>query len=269
MDMQLSGKRALVTGSTSGIGAQCARVLAGEGVSVVINGRNAERAEAVAKEIRDAGGNVAVALGDIATEEGAAAVAKQALEAFGGIDILVNNAGGNIEQAHPSWFEADIDEWIADYRQNAVGPVQMIHALVPAMKERGWGRVIQISSRNAISPHTLFPTYGAAKAAVNNLTLSLSKELAGTGITSNGIMPGLIYTPALESWFKDMAKRHAGIDDPEAGKAFVLKNIIHQTVDRLGQPIDIAAAVCFIASPLSDFMTGTTFRIDGGSTPTV
>ncbi len=137
------------------------------------------------------------------------------------------------------------------------------------MKERGWGRVIQISSRNSISPHALFPTYGAAKAAVNNLTLSLSKHLAGSGVTSNGIMPGLIYTPQLEGWFKDMAKRHADIDDPEAGKAFVLKNIIHQTVDRLGEPMDIAAAVCFIASPLSDFMTGTTFRIDGGSTPSV
>jgi hypothetical protein len=84
-----------------------------------------------------------------------------------------------------------------------------------------------------------------------------------TGVTSNGIMPGLIYTPTLDGCFKDMAKRHAGIDDPDAGKAFVLKNIIHQTVNRLGQPMDIAAAVCFIASPLSDFMTGTTFRIDG------
>ncbi len=145
----------------------------------------------------------------------------------------------------------------------------MIHAVVPAMKERGWGRVIEISSRNAISPHAPLPTYGAAKAAVNNLTLSLSKHLAGTGVTSNGIMPGPIYTPALENWFKDMAKRHAGIEDAAAGQAFVLKTIIHQTVNRLGQPMDIAAAVCFIASPLSDFMTGTTFRIDGGSTPTV
>ncbi len=101
MDMLLRGKRALVTGSTSGIGAQCARVLAGEGVSVVINGRNAGRAEAIAKEVRDAGGTVAVALGDITTEEGAAAVAKGALEAFGGIDILVNNAGGNNRRIPP------------------------------------------------------------------------------------------------------------------------------------------------------------------------
>lgn len=269
MDMLLKGKRALVTGSTSGIGAQCARVLAGEGVSVVITGRNAERAEAVASDIREKGGTVAMVLGDVTTEEGIKAVADGAAKAFDGIDILVNNVGGPTREAHPSWFDASPDEWLDDFEQNTVATVRLIHALVPPMKQRGWGRVIQISSRNAISPHALFPSYGATKSAVNNLTLSLSKDLAGTGVTSNGIMPGLIDTPQLGNWFKDMAKRHANIDDPEAGKAFVLKNIIHQTVDRLGQPMDIAAAVCFLASPLTDFMTGTTFRIDGGSTPTV
>jgi 3-oxoacyl-[acyl-carrier protein] reductase len=269
MDMGLRGKRALVTGSTSGIGAQCARVLAAEGVSVVINGRNAERAEAVAAEIRAARGGAMIVLGDVTTEASAQSVIEGARAAFGSIDILVNNVGNPTQEAHASWFDAPPEEWIADYHQNMLAAVRLIHAFVPAMKERGWGRVIQISARNAISPHALFPTYGAAKSAVNNLTLSLSKELAGTGVTSNGIMPGLIYTPTLHCWFKGMAKRHAGIDDPDAGKAFVLKNIIHQTVNRLGQPMDIAAAVCFIANPLSDFMTGTTFRIDGGSTPTV
>ena len=136
------------------------------------------------------------------------------------------------------------------------------------MRERRWGRVIQISSRNAISAYAQFGPYGAAKAAVNNLTLSLSKALAGTGVTSNGIMPGLIYTPLVDPWFKALAKQ-LGSDDPQVGKEFALKNMLQQTVTRLGQPKDIAAAVCFIASPLSDFMTGTTFRIEGGATPTV
>jgi 3-oxoacyl-[acyl-carrier protein] reductase len=269
MEMLLKGKRALVTGSTSGIGAECARVLAGEGVRVVINGRNREPAEAVVGEIRAAGGYAAVALGDVTTEDGVRSVVEGTKAAFDGIDILVNNVGNPTQEAHASWFDASFHEWVADYYQNTLAAVRLIHAFVPAMKERGWGRVIQISSRNAISPHALFPTYGAAKAATNNLTLSLSKDLAGTGVTSNGIMPGLIYTPALDDWFETMARRHADTDDPEAGRAFVLKNIIHQTVDRLGQPMDIAAAVCLIASPLSDFMTGTTFRIDGGSTQTV
>ena len=91
-------------------------------------------------------------------------------------------------------------EWIDDYHQNTIAAVRLIHAFTPAMKERGWGRLIQVSSRNAISPHAHLPTYGAAKAALNNVTLSLSKELAGTGVTSNGIMPGLIYTPQLDKF---------------------------------------------------------------------
>jgi len=269
MDMLLHDKRALITGSTSGIGAECARMLAAEGACIVINGRSRERADAVADEIRAAGGRAAVVLGDVTAEGGARAVAESAEAAFGGIDILVNNVGNPTRDAHGSWFDAPPEEWVADFRQNTLAAVRLIHALVPAMKERRWGRVIQISSRNAISPHALLPAYGAAKSAVNNLTLSLSKELAGTGVTSNGIMPGLIYTPTLDGWFQAMARRHAGTDDPEAGRSYVLKNIVHQTVDRLGQPRDIAAAVCLLASPLSDFMTGTTFRIDGGSTPTV
>lgn len=268
MDMQLTGKRVLITGSTSGIGAECARMLAAEGASVVVNGRNFERASIIVEGIKVGGGIAKIALGDVTTDEGCSAVVDAAKDAFGGVDILVNNVGNPTQESHPSWFDASLEEWIADFHQNTIAAVRLIHAFVPAMKVRGWGRLIQISSRNAISPHALFPSYGAAKAALNNLTLSLSKELAGTGVTSNGIMPGLIYTPQLDQWFAETAHRQ-GSDDPEFGKDFVLKNIIHQTVNRLGMPRDIAAAVCFLASPTSDFMTGTTFRMDGGSTPTV
>jgi 3-oxoacyl-[acyl-carrier protein] reductase len=269
MDMQLQGKRALISGSTSGIGAACARILASEGVRVAVNGRSRGRAEKVADEIRDEGGEVLVAPGDVTSEDGARSVVEKVEEAFGGIDILVNNVGNPSEESHDSWFDAPVDEWMRDCHQNTLAAVRLIHAFVPAMQQRGWGRVIQVSSRNAISPHTLFPTYGAAKAALNNLTLSLSKELAGSGVTSNGIMPGLIYTPQLDSWFLETARRHLGSDDRQAGRDYVLKNIIKQSVNRLGQPADIASAVCFLASPISDFMTGTTFRIDGGSTQTV
>lgn len=269
MDMQLKGKRALVTGSSSGIGAEIARMLAAEGVKVVVHGRDPGRTRAVATEIETAGGQAATALGDLTTDEGAAAVIEAAQRAFGGIDILVNNVGGSASVAHPTWFEAPLEEWAENYRHNTLAAVRLIQAFVPGMRERRWGRVIQISSRNAISPHAQLGAYGAAKAALNNLTLSLSKALAGTGVTSNGVMPGLIYTPQLDSWFVEMARKHAGTNDPKAGQAHVLKNIVHQTVERLGQPKDIAAAVCYIASPLSDFMTGTTFRIDGGATPTV
>ena len=269
MDMQLKGKRALVTGSSSGIGAEIARMLAAEGVKVVVHGRDEARTQAVATEIETAGGQAATALGDLTKDGGATAVIEAALHAFDGIDILVNNVGGPASVAHRTWFDAPLEEWAETYRHNALAAVRLIQAFVPGMRERRWGRVIQISSRNAISPHAQFGPYGASKAAVNNLALSLSKALAGTGVTSNGVMPGLIYTPQLDSWFVEMAQKHAGTTDPKAGQEHVLKNVVHQTVDRLGQPGDIGAAVCYLASPLSDFMTGTTFRIDGGATPTV
>src|SRR5580698_4560931 len=211
-------------------------------------------------------GQAVVALGDLKSEAGAAVVVETAQQAF---DILVNNVGGSASIAHESWFDAPLEEWAEKYQHNVLVAVRLVKAFVPAMRERGWGRVIQISSRNAISPHAQFGGYGAAKAAVNNFTLSLSKALSGTGVTSNGIMPGLIDTPQLDSWFVQTAEKYAGTRDPKDGREYVLKNIIHQAVDRLGEPKDIAAAVCYLASPLSDFMTGTTFRIDGGSTPTV
>ena len=268
MDLHLTGKRALVTGSTSGIGAEVARMLALEGVRVVVHGRDRTRAQAVVREIEAKGGQAALALGDLMTADGAEGVVKATHQAFGSIDILVNNAGGSNPSTAPAWFETSVDEWTDSYRQNTLPAVRLAQAFVPAMCERGWGRVIQISSRNAISPYSQFGPYGASKAALNNLTLSLSKALAGTGVTSNGIMPGLIYTPMAEPWFRNLAKQ-LGSDDPQVGQDFALKNVLQQTVARLGQPRDIAVAVCFIASPLSDFMTGTTIRIDGGATPTL
>jgi 3-oxoacyl-[acyl-carrier protein] reductase len=268
MDLQLADKRALVTGSTSGIGAEIARMLALEGVKVVVHGRDRGRALRVVADIESKGGQAAPVLGDLLTRDGVEAVIKATEQAFGGVDILVNNAGGSNSTSAPGWFETPAEEWTESYRQNALPAVRLAQAFVPAMRQRGWGRVIQISSRNAISAYAQFGPYGAAKAALNNLTLSLSKALAGTGVTSNGIMPGLIYTPLVEPWFKALAKQ-MGSDDPKVGQEFALKNVLQQTVGRIGHPADIAAAVCFIASPLSDFMTGTTFRIDGGATPTV
>ena len=265
MDLQLAGKRALVTGSSSGIGSEIARMLAAEGIGVVVHGRNAERTQAVVRQIEDAGGRAAIALGDLMTEDGKAAVIDATGRAFGGVDILVNNAGGTSSVA---WFETTGEEWTDSYRQNTLPAVALAQAFVPGMRERGWGRCIQISSRNAISAYAEFGPYGAAKAALNNLTLSLSKALAGTGVTSNGIMPGLICTPLVENWFKTLA-RQQGSYDPAVGRDFAIKNVLRQTVGRIGEAKDIAFAVCMIASPLNDFMTGTTFRVDGGATPTI
>jgi len=116
MDLFLKGKRALVSGSSSGLGAECARVLAREGVSVVVTGRDRERAEAVAKEITDAGGKAAVTIGDLQDDQQAYRIAEDALAAFGGIDILVNNAGRLIRPENPDWTTVPMSDWIKSFQ---------------------------------------------------------------------------------------------------------------------------------------------------------
>jgi NAD(P)-dependent dehydrogenase (short-subunit alcohol dehydrogenase family) len=263
LDLNLSDKRALVTGSSSGIGESIARALAREGAAVVVHGRNAERAQRVAKEINGQGGKAAVVLGDLARQEDAQRVASHALEALGGIDILVNNAGG-ADGGMKSWFERPADQWEETFEQNVFSAVRLILLLVPWMKKGGWGRVIQISSTVATQPFPFGPDYAAAKAAMVNTTVSLAKDLAGMGITVNTVSPGPILTPAAERVFRDVAKQQGwGEDWPEIERQGV-KHLVPNPVGRIGRVEEVAAAVAFLASPLASFINGANLRVDGG-----
>ena len=268
MNFDLGGKRALVTGSSSGIGAGIASVLAAEGVSVVVHGRNAERADAVADAIRADGGRAATAIGDLSAEAGAADVAAAAAEAFGGIDILVNNAGGASETGVQSWFKLPVSEWGATYERNVLSAGYLIHALVPAMKDSGWGRVIQIASAAGIIPTSGQPDYGPSKAAMINMSMGLSKALAGSGVTVNTVMPGMIMTDGLKDFLRIFAERRGWGDDIDTAADYVLKGT-GQTVHRIGQVSDIAYAVMVLASPHAGFFNGMNLHIDGGATGSI
>lgn len=168
MDLQLQGKRALVTGSSAGIGKAIAKVLASEGVVVCITGRNEERASQVAEEIRHSGGTAKVTIGDLATDEGADWVAQQALEQLGGVDILVNNAG---EYPWGGWFNSTSQDWLDLYNNDVVSTVRLIQRIVPQMVRRRWGRVIQVASAAGIfPPANNAPIYAVAKAAQLHLS---------------------------------------------------------------------------------------------------
>lgn len=183
MDLQLNGKRALVTGSTSGLGEAIAKTLASEGVTVIVQGRRESEAKRVADEITAAGGNATVAIGDLATEAGAEAVVTAALNAFGGIggiDILVNNAG---IAPVGDWFQTNADTWMEIYNLNVAGIVRLINRFAPTMKEQGWGRIISIASGEASKPQVFQGAYAASKAAVVNLSVSLANALANTGVS--------------------------------------------------------------------------------------
>lgn len=266
MDLQLDGKRALITGSSSGIGIGIARTLAAEGAWVVIHGRNRERGKAVADRITAEGGKVALAYGDLATDEGAKTVSEQALAAFGGIDVLVNNAGGQGNATNPSWFATAAVDWHHTFEANVLAAVRLIHHLVPPMKERGWGRVINIATAAAITPTSGQPDYGAAKAAMLNFSLGLSKALKRTGVTSNAISPGMIRTEGLTAYLKDLAVKRGWGSDIARAEDLVSSG---QTASRIGEVDDIAYAAAMLASPRSDFINGANLHVDGGLSPSL
>jgi NAD(P)-dependent dehydrogenase (short-subunit alcohol dehydrogenase family) len=254
MDLALTGKKALVTGSSAGLGEAIARLLAEEGAAVVVHGRDAARAEKVAAAIGAAG----VAVGDLSADAGADAVA----EAAGEVDILVNNAGS---YDHLGWTDATAKDWTAMYEANVVSAVRMIHRFVPGMRDRGWGRVIQIGGGLAIQPMATQPHYAATLAARHNLAVSLARDLAGTGVTSNVVSPGAILVDSVRELLTSMAPAHGWGPKWTDIEQAAARDFVPNDVGRFGRPEEIAAAVGYLASPAADYVSGATIRVDGGT----
>lgn len=260
MDLKLTGRRALVTGSSNGLGEATVRLLAAEGAAVVVHGRDAERTTAVAEAIRAAGGRADVALGDLSTDEGADAVAAAAL-AGGPVDILVNNAGG-YDQV--SWKDATPDIWARTYDVNVLSGVRMIQRLVSPMHHRGWGRVITIGGGLALQPMNVQPHYNASLAARHNLAVSLARELKGTGVTSNVVAPGAILVDSVQELVTSIAPAHGWSGTWEQIEAAATEGWIPNDIERFGRPGEIAAAVAYLASDQAAYVSGATLRVDGG-----
>lgn len=267
MDLQLRDRRALVTGSSSGIGEGVALMLAQEGAAVVIHGRNRERAEKVAAAI----GAVGIAVGDLSTDEGAAEVHSQARAALGAnIEILVNNAGGSStgNTSRPP-IEISVDDWVSNYHANALSSVRLARLAVPDMVAAKFGRVIQVSSAVAVQPNNLGSDYSAAKAALNNFTVSLAGSLKGTGVTANTVSPGIIMVDGLIRF----GRRKYGDDEmsiEEITTRLVAEKVFElPPAGRLGTPEDLALVICMLASPMSGFVTGANYRVDGGQVRTI
>jgi NAD(P)-dependent dehydrogenase (short-subunit alcohol dehydrogenase family) len=246
----LTGRVAVVTGASRGIGEAIAAALAAAGARLVLASRKLEGVEAVAELIRAEGGEAVAVATHTGHPADVQALAERVREAFGGVDILINNAATNPHFG--PLLEAEESHWDKTFEVNVKGYVHAIRACVPLMRERGGGAIVNVASVAGMVPHGGLGVYGVTKAAVIMLTKTLAVELAPDGIRVNAIAPGLIQTRFSEALWKS----------PEARER-ALRSIPQR---RMGQPDDLVGAVLYLAGDASRFTTGAVLVIDGGQT---
>jgi len=266
MDLGLSGKRALVTGSSRGTGSFIVRALAREGAIVVVHGNAEGDQERIAGEIRENGGHAHAITGDITTDEGGDAVVAAVTELVTGLDVLVNNFG---QASGGTWESAVPVDWIAAYQVNTLSAVRMVRGFLPGMRERRSGRVIQLGTIGTTRPNSRMPQYYAAKGALATFTASLAKDLAGSGVTVNTVSPGLIHTPETEAHLRYLAEKRGWGTSWEEIEQKGVRELTGSHAGRMARPEEVADLVTFLASERASYLNGGNFRIDGGATETV
>ncbi len=264
MDLMLQDKTALVTGSTAGIGRAIAETLVAEGAVVLVNGRDAERTRAAADAL--AGPGRAVPLhGDVGSRVGVDGLLKRlegvrGAAGVGPIDILVNNAG--VFEPQP-FFDIPDEAWQAFYEMNVLSGVRMSRALAPGMRERGWGRILFISSESGISIPEEMVHYGTTKTAQLAVMRGLAKTLRGSGVTVNAVLPGPTWTRGVATFVAQMAEQE-GTPVDQMREAFVPRHRPKSIIGRFAEPQEVASLVAYLASPLSSATTGASVRVEGG-----
>jgi NAD(P)-dependent dehydrogenase (short-subunit alcohol dehydrogenase family) len=258
MDLQLTGRRALVTGSTAGIGLAIAEALAREGAEVVVNGRTESRVRRACEQIRSRipGASVRELAADLGTADGAAA----AVNAFPDLDILVNNLG----IFEPKPFEEIPDaDWLRFFEVNVMSGVRLGRHHLPRMKQRGWGRIIFISSESALQIPSEMIHYGMTKTAQLAIARGMAETTTGTGVTVNSVLPGPTASEGVTDFVKRLAESRNESGD-QFEKDFFATARPSSILKRFEEPAEIAEVVAFIASPLSSAINGAAVRADGG-----
>lgn len=260
MDLGLKGKVALVTAASKGLGYACAAALAAEGAFVTINARSKETVELAAQKIeRETGGRVLAVAADVAREEEIEALVAATVQKFGPIDILVNNAGG----PPAGRFEALNDaQWQSAFEVNLLSAVRLIRCVLPYMRQRGGGRIINIVSTSVKEPIAGLLLSNAIRPGVIGLAKTLSVELAPENITINNVCPGRFLTDRIRQGHMVREKIAQGMSESEA-----LSSLARDIpMGRIGNPEELGALVAFLASAQAGYITGTTLQIDGGLT---
>lgn len=257
MRLDLTGKTALVTGSTQGIGLAIVAALADCGARVAVNGRTPEKVDGAVKELTGQNGErqLIAAPGDVTTQVGTDDV----LQACGQVDVLVNNLG-IFGAADP--LQISDDEWLRYFETNVLTAVRLTRDTLPGMMERGWGRIINIASDSAVVIPAEMIHYGMSKTSLLAVSRGFAKESAGTGVTVNSVIAGPTHTAGVEDFVYQLVDQDLPWD--EAQHEFMVKHRPQSLLQRLIEPAEIANLVAYLSSPLASATTGAAVRVDGG-----
>ncbi|WP_154606345.1 SDR family NAD(P)-dependent oxidoreductase [Arthrobacter sp. AQ5-05] len=257
MDMQLSNKRAFISGSTQGIGYAIAKALLQEGAEVVINGRDASRLQQSVKNLQ------AVVPGGVATGIAAdftdASAVQRLLSSLGAVDILVNNVG--LFGLKP-FTEISDDDWSCYFAVNVMSGVRLSRELLPGMIDARWGRIIFVGSESGVNVPADMTHYGVTKAGMLALSNGLAKLTRGTGVTVNTILGGPTYSDGVAGTIRDIAESQRMSADEM--KAMIIGGNQTSLLERFIEPAEIANLAVYLSSPLSSATNGTAVRADGG-----
>ncbi len=263
MNINLTGKTAIVTGSTAGIGFAIVQGLAQSGATVVLNGRIQDAVDRALAKLKGVAPQARIrgVVADVGTAEGCAAL----VAAEPSADILVNNVGIYGPQ---DFFEIPDSEWERFFEVNVMSGVRLSRAYLPAMIERKWGRVIFLSSESALNIPADMIHYGFTKTASLAISRGLAKRVAGSGVTVNAILPGPTLSEGLEAMLQD-AKKESGLSMVETATAFVKENRPSSIIQRAATVEEVANLVVYTASSQASATTGAALRVDGGVVETI
>jgi 3-oxoacyl-[acyl-carrier protein] reductase len=246
MDLGLRGRRALITGASSGLGLGCARALAAEGVTVVLAARSQARLDAAAATVSPAhGAQVFTLVADVSDMQQSLDLVERTNELVGGVDILVANAGG---PPAGDFASTDLDQYLPALHLNMLSTIALCKATVPSMCERGWGRVVAITSVSVRQPIPHLILSNTARAGLTGFLKTLAREVAAQGVTVNSLQPGLHATDRLVGLYDDVDAVAAGIP-----------------AKRLGDPDDFGRIAAFLCSDSAGFIMGSAIPVDGAA----
>lgn len=258
MDLQLEGKRALVTGSTAGIGYAIAEALAQEGAAVIVNGRTKERVDRAVEQLRARA--TASQIHNLPADLGTAAAVQEAIRQFPEVDILINNLG----IFEPKPFEEISDEdWLRFFEVNVLSGVRLSRHYLPRMKSRNWGRIIFVSSESALQIPAEMIHYGMTKTAQLAIARGLAETTTGTNVTVNAVLPGPTASEGVTQFVENLAASQNSTRE-QFEREFFEHMRPSSILKRFETPQEIAALVAFVASPRASAINGAALRVDGG-----